>query len=622
MTRSTDSRRARNSASVTIEGRRRLRVAAVAAALPLGLDPGRALDPADAVVPAALRGFSDVDDRVRRVVRPSRRPWLRRHRRRHGGGACDVGFRSTYRRSSCCSASPVSASEDSSAASVASVEAPAVAASASAAPSSPESSRIRAPPPGRPPRPRRPRRRRVDDRGESSPSASSPGSAVSVRLVAAVTGLGGRRGGRLAAAPRGRSRRGGRRLEQYGGDGSRSRRRPAAVVRQPASAAVDAAAVALAARRRRGAGGWALLGRIRRWPASRLPVPSQPPRSARPSCGSARGSRRGIRRLVPGWGRRVGRRPGGARRRGARTGGRRRAGGGRRLGAAAGRWPRQLGGRCRLGRGRQTRCPMRVVGALVVEHVVSPFRYRERRSAPRAGARCRRCPAAGVRTAEADDGRCPGSAGLRVDVPSKCSPPTDRSADRSASPRRRVVQQSLRQPRHHWGDGRRQSGCSFATPSRHRPVEQRVLRAVRPGQVSHMPRCRARRRDPTRRQRPADSRSPTGRRRSGSRPWWAAAREPRSAPTAVRPPARPPPVRRRGAGSASTTPRSARRARDPPRALPRRPRGCRSRPAAQHRAQPGPRPGPGVRPARSRSTPPPTRRRWAPPRRTTAWDVG
>ena len=56
MTRSTDSRRARNSASVRIGGRRRPGVAALAAALLLGLEPGGAAHRGDLVRPGARPG--------------------------------------------------------------------------------------------------------------------------------------------------------------------------------------------------------------------------------------------------------------------------------------------------------------------------------------------------------------------------------------------------------------------------------------------------------------------------------------------------------------------------------------------------------------------------------------
>ena len=92
ITRSTASRRARNSASVRIGARRRRGVAAVAAALALGLEPGRALDAAHAVVVTACgsRTWTTVLAGRRAVSSPRRR--TRRRRRSRDGGRPALGL--------------------------------------------------------------------------------------------------------------------------------------------------------------------------------------------------------------------------------------------------------------------------------------------------------------------------------------------------------------------------------------------------------------------------------------------------------------------------------------------------------------------------------------------------
>ena len=418
MTRSTASRRARNSASVMIEGRRRLvsrpsrrrcRLASIR------VEPLTPRTPSSRLPCAALgRGRPCSAGRPPEPSSVAPPP----PDRRRGGGACDVGFRSTYRRS--CAARHRRSRR------------PKLVGRLGRrlsrhrlclrrhrpAPSSPESADPGSPA-GRPPRPRRPRRRRVDDRGESSPSASSPGSAsasgwslpspVSAAVAAAVSAAGRRlRAGAGAVVGAWNSTAGTAAAVRVTGSGVRSRvRRRSTRPRSPW----------------RRAGGEALrLGSPRPHPPgpdSRLPVPSQPRSVGAAFLRLRRARGAGIRRRSsPDGGRRVGRRPGGARRRGVRSW---RPTAGRPAGCAVRRRDGgrgALGGRCRLGRGVR-RGVRRVVGALVVEQVVLRSAPGSADGAPRGSevvvVVVQPRSGSADRT-EADEAAMPWSAGLRSPV--------------------------------------------------------------------------------------------------------------------------------------------------------------------------------------------------------------
>ena len=591
-----------------IDGRRRLVLAAVAAALPLGLEPGRALDAAYAVVDDRLARLADVDDGVRRVVRaepvgalavagrgppaPAATPASRRRcRPRRSPLVVGAVLAVARRRPSAGRRRP------------------------SRRRSRPWRCRRRRSPPAppRPPRPRRPRRRRLRRGAARAPRSSvlvelgwrrvrRRSSVVVDRRSAAV----GRAAPRAAAAA-GPARPA---VAGTGRPGRRPRPRPS-----PASVGPRAAA---SVERDRGRGPAAPTGaaRRRRRPPRRVALRWRPARPERRSAAGlaaaaflrVRLAGAGDRRPVVAAGSVAGRR------RPAAVAGARRSvrwpstgSAGRPAGwpSDAGDWPpwaRRLG---RVGAGgcRCWWCRW-CVGALFVEHVISssaPGCANPRRPAQERGvspyvAGWRRAAEAGGRLSRTSRTRTRLSRG-DIRVRRRCSAVAAASAQSSPAgrsdtsrPPATVVERPLRQPRHHRGDGRRQcadraqrrqdvvgsnSGCRM--PNDH--VQCRTSgRSISPGLAPDAPSTTA-----------AEMRGPNvdGPRAVLGRPLDRHPSSASSRSTAARAsvaldlgqPIRQCEASIRSASDLAGCPR------------PRRPRGCRSRPAAPRRARPAPRPG-------------------------------